>query len=108
MVTATDSPTRPAAGPIDPPVTAVVARRPSRPDGVFARPEDVVARAVGRPRPRRTAHRRRRRFRIVARVLHELRLPPPIVDTSLRPAPTRLDTAAAIGQWMRRRDDPNP
>lgn len=103
MVTAT--PTRP---PAEATADATRSRRPARPDGVFARPEALAARATRTSRPRRP-HRRRSRTSVwLGHLLDLLRLPPPLVDRSQPPTQIRPDTAAAIGVWMRRRDDPNP
>lgn len=103
MVTAT--PTRP---PADATHEATSTRRSQRPHGVFARPDDLAARATGTSRPRRQHRRRLRRSVWLSHLLDWLRLPPPLVDRSQPPAQTRPDTAAAIGVWMRHRDDPNP
>lgn len=103
MVTATR--TRPPADAAD---GATIPRRPARPDDVFARPEVLAARAAAtRPQPR--PPRRRSRASVwLGHLLDLLRLPPPLVNRSQPPVQTRPDTAAAIGVWMRRRDDPNP
>ena len=99
MVTAT--PTRPATD-------ATSGRCSARPEGVFARPEALSARAAGARRQHRSRRPRRRVSKWLSSLVDLLRLPPPLVDRSRPPAQTELDTAAAIGVWMRRRDDPNP
>lgn len=103
MVTAT--PTRP---PAEATGDATRSRRPGRPDGVFARPEALAARAMPANAPHRPSRRRSRRPVWLGHLLDLLRLPPPLVDRSQPPTQTRPDTAAAIGVWMRHRDDPNP
>ena len=102
MVTATQ--TRPSTTAGDPAGASTHERRSSRPDGVFATPQVLAALSTGRARPRRAPRLRSR----VARVLHALRLPPPMVEVGQTPTPRRHESAAAIGVRMRRRDDPNP
>jgi hypothetical protein len=102
MVTTT--PTRPRAAAADPTGGSALERRSSRPDGVFATPEVLAAISTGRARPRRTFRLRSR----AARVLHTLRLPPPMVEVSGTPTRRSHESAAAIGVRMRRRNDPNP
>lgn len=102
MVTAT--PTRPRAAAADPTGGSTREPRPSGPDGVFATPETLAAISTGRVRPRRASRRRAR----VVRMLHALRLPPPMVEISNTPTQRSYESAAAIGVRMRRRDDPNP
>lgn len=88
---------------------ATIGRRPNRPDGIFARPEVLAARSSAQaPPPRRSNRPASSTYRRLVCVLQALRLPPPLVETSHTPAQTRLESAAAIGASMRRRDDPNP
>ncbi len=109
-MTITDTPlnptsTRPRSDP------AVIARRPSRPDGVFVAPGKAAgtrARRRRRARVRRSERRHPQLGGRLIRALGELRLPPPAAHRMSPPTPTRLDSAAAIGEWTRRRDDPNP
>lgn len=102
MVTATRTATRPAAGSTD--VEVVGRRRAGRDE--LVRPEVLITGAVSQ----RRRVRRRRSFdrRRLVRPVHGLRLPAPLVDTSLRRASSPLESAAAIGGKIRRRDDPNP
>ena len=102
MVTTTR--TRPSE---DTAVDTQIGRRRARPDGVFARPEVLAAKAAptgarARPTPRPLESTWRRYLAGL------LRLPPALIDWSQPEQQTRPDTAAAIGVGMRRRDDPNP
>lgn len=103
MVTAT--PTRP---PADATGGATLVPRSARPDGASDRPEVAATKAAGTGRQHRP-HRPRSRTSVwLGHLLDLLRLPPPLVDPTQPPPNTRPDTAAAIGVWMRHRDDPNP
>ena len=101
----TVAPSRPSA---DPRRDATSGHRSGRPDGVFARPEILAAKAAGTGWQRRRDRRRSQGSVWLGHLVELLRLPPPLVDRSQPPTQTRPDTAAAIGVWMRRRDDPNP
>lgn len=103
MVTATPTrtPTKVTGG-------ATSGRHSGRPEGMFGRPEVLALRAAGTRRRRRPPRRRSQGSVRLGNLVELLRLPPPLVDRSQPPTQTRPDTAAAIGVWMRRRDDPNP
>ena len=69
----------------------------------------TASRSVGpSAAPPRRRGRHHRFCRYICAVVEYLRLPEPLIERSRPNAPTTHDSAAALGVWMRRRDDPNP
>jgi len=82
-------------------------RRPARTKGPFIRSNTTSRAGLHSSNPPAAQPRSHTIARIV-RILKAVCLPPPAEHRPRPLGPTRFDSAASVGVWMRRRDELNP